>query len=239
MRPLDIPKIQGYLIHLYTTSTLLFVVLAAQWILEGRYQRALAAMAVTLVIDATDGALARRYRTKDTAPGIDGALLDNIVDFVSYVFLPVLFMLHTGMLIEPVTPFITLIAFSSAFGFSRTSAKLADEGFFVGFPSYWNVLVFYLYLLQSPPWFNTALVTALALLVFIPLRFLYISRLPRWRLLHFALGALWGLACAVALWLGPGPTSRALLYGSLGYVGFYTLHSLWLDWQGRRARPLD
>lgn len=228
-------KVRGYLIHLYTASTLLFVVLAVQWILDERYAWALVAMAVTLVIDATDGALARKFRIAVVAKRIDGVLLDNVVDFTSYVFLPLLFMMHAGLLLEPVTAFGTLVAFSSAYGFSRTSSKMADEGFFVGFPSYWNVVVFYLFLFDPPPWFNTALVVALALLAFTGVRFLYVSRLKRSRTLHLVLGTVWGVACMVALFLEPGAGRFALAVGSLAYVAFYTVHSVLLDLEGRRA----
>lgn len=228
------PTARGYLVHLYTTSTLLFVVLAVQWILEGRYQLALLAMAVTLLIDATDGALARKHRVAQTVPNIDGVLLDNVVDFVSYVFLPILFLIHAGLLLQPVTLFATLLAFSSAYGFSRTSAKQSNEGFFVGFPSYWNVVAFYAYLLELSPAITTALVVGLSLLVFTGVRFLYVSRLRRGRLLHLLLGGAWGAAATAALFLEPGPLRDALIYFSLAYVAFYTVHSLVLDRQSRR-----
>lgn len=227
---------RGYLVHLYTTSAMLFVVLAIQWILEGRYHLALIGMAITVMIDATDGALARKYRVAETAPRIDGALLDNVVDYVSYVVLPIVFMLHTGMLLEPMTAFATLVAFSSAYGFSRTSAKLSDEGFFIGFPSYWNVVVFYAYVLGLSPAFTTALVVLLSLLVFTDVRFLYITRMRRGRTLHLVLGACWGVAALAALLVDPGPLRDALAYGSLLYVGFYTLHSFVLDRRARRRK---
>jgi len=232
---------RGYLVHLYTMSTLLFVVLAIQWILDERYVLALLGMAITLIIDATDGTLARKYRTVTTAPRIDGALLDNVVDFVSYVFLPVLFMMHAGMLLEPVTLFVTVLVFSSAYGFSRTSAKLSDEGFFVGFPSYWNVFAFYAFLLGLPAWLNTVLVVGLSMLVFADVKFLYVSHMRRSRMLHVALGSVWGAAVLVALFLEPSAARSALLYASLSYVAFYTVHSFVLDRQAHRRRspPLD
>lgn len=230
------PTARGYLVHLYTTSTLLFVILAVQWILEGSYQLALLGMAITVLIDATDGALARKYRVAQTVPNIDGALLDNIVDFVSYVFLPILFLLHAGLLLQPAWAFATLLAFSSAYGFSRTSAKQSDEGFFVGFPSYWNVVVFYAYLMNLSPALTTALVVGLSLLVFTDVRFLYVTRLRRGRLLHLALGGAWGAAALTALFLEPGPLRTALIVGSLGYVVFYTVHSFVLDRRSRRLR---
>lgn len=234
---MTLSKIRGYLVHAYTMSTLLFVVLGIGWILDGRYALALLAMGVTLVIDATDGALARKYHIAHTAPGIDGALLDNVVDFVSYVFLPVLFMMHAELLVRPVALFATVITFSSAYGFSRTSAKMVDEAFFVGFPSYWNVVVFYAFLLDLSAAANTVLVLVLSLLVFADVRFLYVSRMRRHRLLHVILGGAWGAACMVALFLEPGPLRAALVYGSLGYVAFYTVHSLVADVQVRRGGP--
>lgn len=226
------PALRGYLVHLYTASTLVFAVLAIQWILDGRYGAALLAMAVTVLIDATDGVLARRYRVASSAPRVDGALLDNLVDFVTYVFVPVLFLLHAGMLSPPAPAFAGLLALAAAYAFSRTDAKLADEGFFVGFPSYWNVVVLYAYLLALPAPATSALVVALALLSFSDLRFLYPSRLRHGGRLHLWLGGAWGLAAVGALLVGPGPLRMALTLASLAYVGFYATHSLLL---ARRA----
>lgn len=235
-------KIQGYLVHIYTASTLIFVTLGIEWVLAGRFRAALLAMAITVLIDATDGALARRARVSETAAGIDGALLDNIVDFLSYVVLPMLFMVHAGLLAAPSTLWVALVMFASAFGFSRTTAKLADKGFFVGFPSYWNIVAFYLYLLDSPPQLNTLLVLVLSALVFVPIRCLYVSRLKRGRTLHVVLGGIWGGMCLSALWLD-APLRTPLLLSSLIYPAIYLLHSAWLDAEDRfpqliaRLRP--
>ena len=125
---------RAYLVHVYTASTLVFVVLGMEWVLSGDYGLALGMMAITILIDATDGLLARRFRVKETASGVDGALLDNIVDFLSYVALPMLFLLRAEMLLPPVTLWVSFVVFASAFGFSRTTAKLADKGFFCGVP---------------------------------------------------------------------------------------------------------
>jgi phosphatidylcholine synthase len=236
MSRFDPAPLRGYLVHAYTASTLVFVTLAVDWILKGQYHLALFAFAITILIDATDGTLARKYRVKETASRIDGELLDNIVDFLSYVMLPMLFMMHAGMLLEPVTLFAAFVMFASAFGFSRTTAKLANQGFFVGFPSYWNIVVFYLFMLGTPPAFNTLLVTLLALLVFVPVKFLYVSRLPKGRMLHVVLGTVWGSMCAAALALGPGDTTTQLLVLSLVYPIYYTVHSFMLDLQQRQER---
>jgi phosphatidylcholine synthase len=227
-------RVRGYLVHGYTMSTTVFAVLGMHWILEGRYAFALLAMAATVMIDATDGALARRHRVWETAPGIDGSLLDNVVDFFSYVVLPVLLLLHAGLLPPPAPAFAALIAFSAAYGFSRSDAKQSDEAFFVGFPSYWNVVVFYLYLLEPPPALTGALVIVLSLLAFSNVRFLYPSRLRAGRGVHLLLGSVWGVALTVAVLLPPGPERFALVMVSFGYVAFYTLDSIQRDRAGRR-----
>ena len=218
-------RLAAYLVHVYTASTLFFVVLSVYWLFEGAFRSSLIAMMVPILIDATDGMLARHFRVKELAPAVDGELLDNLVDFFSYVILPMLFVMQTDMLVGPGVVCVSFVLFASAFGFSRTTAKLADEGFFVGFPSYWNIVVFYLYLLQTSPLFNTALLSFLACLVFVPLRFLYISRLKRGRALHFFLGTLCAVFALSALAYPAGPTQTLLLNASLIYVVFYTLHS--------------
>lgn len=236
-------RVNGYLVHIYTASTLIFVALGIEWILSGQYRLALVAMTITILIDATDGMLARRARVTETAAGIDGALLDNIVDFLSYVVLPMLFMIRADMLLEPSILWVSLVMFASALGFSRTTAKLADKGFFVGFPSYWNIVVFYLFMLQTPALLNTVLLVILSLFVFVPIRFLYVSRLKGSRALHFILGATWGLLCLFALAMEAGNLRTVLVYLSFLYPLFYTLHSLWLDMEDRmpnlmsRLRP--
>lgn len=227
-------SVRGYLVHLYTASTLGFAVLAIQWILAGRYAAALLAMAGAVAIDATDGALARKHRVAETAPRIDGPLLDNLVDFTTYVVVPVVFLLHAGLLVVPAAAFATLLAMAAAFGFTRSDAKQGDAGFFAGFPSYWNVLVCYAFLLELTPAVTSGLVVGLALLTFADVRFLYVSRLPRGRRLHLVLGGAWGAALAAALLAGPGPTRDTLSVGSLAYVAVYLLHSVWLDRRSRR-----
>ena len=234
MRRARVAKVRGYLIHVYTASTLFFVVLAMQWILQGRYEIALAAMAATLLIDASDGTLARKYRVSETAGRIDGELLDNVVDFASYVVLPLLFLLHAELLAPPAVAFATVVALSSAYGFSRTTAKMSDEGFFVGFPSYWNVVAFYLYLLGLDPWINTAVVVLLSLLAFTDVKFLYVSRLKRTRWLHSIGGTAFGVACMIALFVEPGVVRNVAIGVSLVYVAFYTAHSVIADVALRR-----
>jgi phosphatidylcholine synthase len=211
----------------------MIVLLAATLLLlDGRLTAALFTMLLNIVIDATDGFLARRYKVKLHVPEYDGRTMDDVIDYVAYVFLPVVFMAEAGMLLEPVVVFGALPLIASAFGFSRVDAKLDAEGFFVGFPSYWNIVVAYLFLMGSPPWLNTLLVVALAVLVFIPTRYIYITRSPRFRRSHLAGATLSGVTLLAAL-LVSGEARLPLLLISLVYPVIYTLASLVLD---RRAR---
>ncbi len=204
------------------------------FLLNGQLTAALFTMLLSVVIDATDGALARRFQVKLHAPEYDGRTMDDIIDYVSYVFLPTIFMFKAGMLLGPSVIFCSFPLIASAFGFSRVDAKLDDDGFFVGFPSYWNIVVAYFYLTGSPPWLNTLIIIFLAALVFVPTRYIYITRFPHRRWAHLAGASLSGIAMLAALFIG-GDMRQLLVVISLIYPVIYTVYSLFLDLQARKA----
>jgi phosphatidylcholine synthase len=119
------------------------------------------------------------------------------------------------------------VSLASAYGFAQTAAKTADH-FFTGFPSYWNVVVFYLWALGWPPWANAAVLLVLAALVFVPIRYVYPSRTPTMRGLTVSLGVLWGAVMLCALARVPEPP-RGLVTASLAYPAYYVALSLWLQ----------
>jgi phosphatidylcholine synthase len=116
---------------------------------------------------------------------------------------------------------------ASAYGFCRKQAKTADH-FFLGFPSYWNIVALYLYVLRAPLWFNGFVILALSILVFVPIRYVYPSRSPHLRSLTNSLGILWGLAIMAMIYWLPEP-SRELVYASLFFPVYYVCLSLWLE----------
>lgn len=225
-------RITAYLVHVYTASTVVLLLLSAAFLREQRFEASLAVMLLAIVIDSTDGMLARRFDVKTAAPEVDGRRMDDVIDYVSYVFLPVLFLLEAGMLAGPAVLWGSLPLIASAFGFAHVDAKLDEEGFFLGFPSYWNIVVFYCYMLALPPWLNTLIITILAGLVFVPIRYMYITRLPRLKRLNHAFTVLWGASLAVAL-LTDGQLRFAAVILSLSFPLYYTVVSVLLD---RRAR---
>lgn len=228
----------GYLAHAYTASGLLLVVFATHLVLQERFALALVALVVCIVIDSTDGMLARRLQVKQSAHRIDGRRLDDIVDFLSFVFVPLLLAIRAGLLLEPAVAIAAVAMVASVFGFSRVDAKQDEKGFFVGFPSYWNVVVGYLWLFDTPPLFNTVLILTLAVLVLVPVRFLYLTQLPRRkdRRRHYLMGAIWGAVSIVALLTQPGTVRDVIAVASLAYPAYYVYCSVRSDLADRRMQ---
>lgn len=227
-------RLKAYLVHIYTASTTVLLLISTMYLLDGRLTESLFVMLLCIVIDGTDGMLARRYEVKRHVPEIDGRTLDDVIDYVAYTFLPVVFLLQAEMLLQPVVFFAALPLLSSAFGFARVDVKLDEEGFFVGFPSYWNIVVAYLYLVGAPVWLNTLVIVVLAVLVFVPTRYIYITRFPHHRKAHMAAAIFSGLMLLLAVLIGEAARTPLVLL-SLIYPVFYTIYSFKLDRQARRA----
>lgn len=235
----DLPAAwQGYMAHAYTMTGLVLVLVATHLVLADRFALAIIALVLCVVIDATDGVLARRMRVTETAALIDGRRLDDIIDYLSFVFVPLLLAVRAELLLEPALVVVAIVLLSSVIGFSRVDAKQSAEGFFLGFPSYWNVVIGYLWLFDTPRTFNTVLLVVLAVLVLLPVRFLYPTHLPLRadRRRHYLLGAIWGSVCVIALLLPMGgPAQLAVAIVSLAYPAYYVCASVRSDVAARRA----
>jgi phosphatidylcholine synthase len=219
-------------VHLFTASSAPAGILAILAMDRGDAASAFWWMAYTLAVDSIDGTLARAVGVKRVLPFFDGTRLDDVVDYFTYVIVPALFLLRMPLLPPDVAVPVALApVLASAYGFCRTDAKTADH-FFTGFPSYWNVVVFYLYMLGWPAWVNAAVVVALSVAVFVPIRYIYPSRTRTLRPLTVALGVVWGVT---VLWLlAHLPTaSRTLVTASLAFPAYYLALSLAL--QARRS----
>ena len=116
-----------------------------------RFRFAFLLMGLAVAIDSTDGWLARRARVKEVLPEFDGRRLDDIVDFLNYTFLPLLLVYQARVLPEAQSAWLLVPLVASAYGFCQSSAK-TEDGFFLGFPSYWNLVAFYLYVLHYHAW---------------------------------------------------------------------------------------
>jgi phosphatidylcholine synthase len=185
-----------------------------------------------LAIDAVDGTLARAARVAEVLPGIDGRRLDDIVDYLNYVVVPAVFLVAAGSLLH--WGFAAAPVLASAFGFAQTEAKTEDH-FFLGWPSYWNVVALYLWGLDVDPALGTAVVLAFAAAVFVPLKYVYPSRMRVLRWTTTVGGALWALALTAAVALPSAGWREPLLRVSLAFPLYYFAVSLWLGGLHRRA----
>ena len=225
----DVPtagrRLAAWGVHLLTASSAPAGLLALRATVAGDAAGAFLWMTYTLVVDSIDGTLARAVRVKEVIPWIDGSRLDDVVDYCTYVVVPAFFLLEMHLLPPAwAVPIVSLVAIASGYGFSQTTAKTADH-FFTGFPSYWNVVAFYLYALRWSPAVNAAWVVALAIAVFVPIRYVYPSRTPTLRWLTVTLGAAWGGALIyVLLHLDTAP--HTLVVASLAFPVYYFLLSL-------------
>jgi phosphatidylcholine synthase len=212
-------------VHLLTASGAPAGILAIVAIERGQAALAFWWMGYTLAVDAIDGTLARAVGVKRVLPYYDGTRLDDIVDYFTYAIVPAVFLIHMDVLpASAAVPVAMCPVVASAYGFCRTDAKTADH-FFTGFPSYWNVVAFYLYGLGWPPVVNAAIVVLLSIGVFVPIRYVYPSRTTTLRGLTITLGVLWALLLLFILArLDTEP--RTLVALSLGYPVYYVVLSL-------------
>ena len=225
-----------WLAHVYTGLGAVAALAAMLAVIRGDYRGAFIWLGVQLVIDATDGLLARALRVKERLPHFDGARLDDIIDYLTYVFVPVLLLLRAALLPPVAGVWVAaLILLASGYGFSHSAAKVeAHDHFFTGFPSYWNLVAFYIYLCRLPPAVNAAILVVLALMVFVPLRYVYPSRTRSLSGVTNGLGVAWAVLLAWLVWRLPA-TDRWAIGLSFVFPVYYLILSLVLDRRSRRA----
>jgi phosphatidylcholine synthase len=223
-------KLLAWLVHLYTAMGLVCAAGMAVLIVRGdeaSFRRAFFLMMVATAIDATDGWFARRARVKEILPGFDGSALDNLIDFHTYSSLPLLLVWRAGLLPGSLAWLLLLPLLASAYGFSQVNVKTA-EGFFLGFPSYWNIVAYYLYVLQPPVWVTVSLISCCAVLTFVPTVYLYATRGGPFATLINGGSAVWFASLGVVLF-GPPAYRRAVALLSLAYPLMYLLLSAFVN----------
>jgi phosphatidylcholine synthase len=221
-------RLAGWLVHLYTASGSVLALLIVIAAFDGDAETALWLGLATLVIDGTDGMLARRLRVKETIPWFDGARLDDIVDYLTYVFAPVVLLWTTGRLPDGPIGWVlaALPLLASSYQFCRVDAKTSDH-FFLGFPSYWNIVAFYVFVLDLGPATVGMILLVCSVLVFVPVRYVYPSRTRAFQNLTLALTALWLATYAVLVAQLPHP-HPVVVTVSLAYLAYYVALSGWL-----------
>jgi phosphatidylcholine synthase len=228
-------KLLAWLVHLYTAMGLVCAAGMAVLIVRGgdaSFRGAFLLMMVATAIDATDGWLARRARVQEVLPGFDGSALDNLIDFHTYSSLPLLLIWRAGVLPGGLAWLLLLPLLASAYGFSQVNVK-TDDGFFLGFPSYWNIAAYYLFVLAPPVWVSVALVSTCAVLTFIPTRYIYATRGGPFATLVNVGSAIWFVSLGVVLF-GPEEYRRTVALLSLAYPVMYLALSAFVTFTRKR-----
>jgi phosphatidylcholine synthase len=231
-------RLRAFAVHLYTASGAVLALLIVVAAINGDVVRALWLGLAALIIDSTDGLLARRFKVSEFLPKFDGARLDDIVDYMTYVLAPVLLLWSSGYLPEGSTGVMiaALPLLASSYQFCQLDAKTEDH-FFRGFPSYWNIVAFYAIVFSLSPEAVGTILVVCSLLVFVPIRYVYPSRTVAFRKLTMTLTALWFVCYSAILFQMPEPDPGFLLF-SLLYLVYYLSLSLHLSGKMLKARRL-
>ena len=216
-------------VHLYTGLGAALGLLAIYAASQRDFRASFLAMGVATIIDSSDGPLARLLMVKTRVPTFDGALLDNIVDYLTYTVAPVFLMLEAGII--PGSRWglglACFIVLASAYGFCRTQAK-TDDNYFLGFPNYWNLVAFYLFCLSAGAVFNVAVLLLLAAMVFMPLKFIYPNRTVPLRPVTLTLGIIWAFVTVAAVLMLPA-VNPTMLWAGLSFIAYYLIASFVLQ----------
>ena len=195
--------------HLFTATGAIFAMLAMLAAADERWDMMFLWLVVAFFVDGIDGPLARKYDVKTNAPEFDGGLLDLIIDYLTYVFIPAFALFHSGLMDGwSGWVMIIIVTFASAMYFCDTRMKTKDNSFW-GFPGCWNMLVLVLFALSPPWWVSLVLVTVLAITMFAPLKFVHPVRTERWRMVTLPMALGWTFFAGWAAWVDFHPQSWA------------------------------
>lgn len=212
-------RLAAWAVHLYTAMGLPLAYLCADALVRGDARTFFLASFLACAVDASDGALARKVGVKSVLPEFSGRRLDDIVDYLHFVVLPLAAIPALGLLSSDNAPWVILPLMASAYGFCQDQAKTEDA--FVGFPSYWNVLAVYLYVLGASETAVIASLTVLSVLIFVPIHYIYPSRTPLLKPWTVGLGLIWALMIGTLLLNPDAPWARSLAFVSFYYPVWY------------------
>ena len=203
------PTVKAYSVHLLTATGAVFSMLAMLSAVQGEWSLMFLWLVVAFIVDGIDGPLARRYGVKLHAPQIDGVLLDLIIDYLTYVFIPAYALFASGLLPGWTGwAVIIVITFASALYFADTRMKTKDNSF-NGFPACWNMVALVIFALKPDFWVSLALVVVLAAAMFLNLKFIHPVRTARWRAVSLPMALAWVVFAGWAAWMDFDPTSWA------------------------------
>ena len=202
-------QLRALSVHLFTATGAVFAMLAMLAAVDAKWDLMFLWLVVAFFVDGIDGPLARKYDVKTHAAQFDGVLLDMIIDYLTYVFIPAFALFKSGLMDGWTGWFaIIVITFASAMYFADTRMKTKDNSF-SGFPGCWNMVVLVIFALEPNFWVSLALVTSLAIAMFIPFKFIHPVRTERWRTLSLPVAIAWTFFAGWAAWVDFHPESWA------------------------------
>ena len=232
-RPVRVARAAGFSVHVFTASGGAVAVLALYAAIERNFSTCFAWLGLALFIDGIDGTLARAARVQVTAASIDGAVLDLVIDFLTYVLVPVVALWRSDLMPTEASFWIGLVVtIASALYFADTRMK-TDDLWFRGFPATWNIIVLYLFILR-PPWIVSAgILLGAAVLMFAPIVFVHPLRVVRMRGLTIAMMVAWFALAAIAIIENLRP-SAWVAWGLIATAAYFLglplgRHSLWAE----------
>lgn len=225
---------RAWAVHFYTSLGLPFAFLALDALFKDNVHLMFIFLGVCMFIDATDGTLARSWMVTTWAPSFDGRRLDDIIDYMTYAFIPVFFAYRSGLVTGGTGGLLALfiVIITAVYGFCQKSAK-TNDGYFTGFPNYWNIVIFYLYILGTPPLANTLILLFFAALIFVPFGYASFSTIHM-RKLIVTVSGLYGLFLIMMLvwWDRITPP---VIFISLAFPLLYVAISLYNHFTRRTA----
>ena len=212
---------RALIVHFLTATGAVFAMLALLAAAEEEWSIMFLWLVVAFAVDGVDGPLARKYDVKVNSPRFDGVLLDLIIDYLTYVFIPAFALFQSGLL-PGWTGWVAIIVitFASALYFADCRMKTEDNSFH-GFPGCWNMLVLVLFAVEPNFWIILALVAALSVAMFLPLKFIHPVRTERWRAVSLPVALAWTFFAGWAAWVDFHPDSWA--HWGLLLTSFYLL----------------
>ena len=227
----------AWAVHAFTASGAVLALLALFAIQGHRWTEAMLWLLAALVVDGIDGSLARAARVKTLAPRIDGDVLDLVIDYLNYVFVPTIFLLEARLLPDGLAlPLAAAIQISALYVFARRDMKTEDN-YFRGFPALWNIVALYLFAAGVGGMTGAAVVAAFVLLSFAPIHVVHPFRVRDYGLWLPALTCIW-IGATIGLLLGPGPELRPVLVALSSGAGLAVVAmGLLRTARGRRGPP--
>jgi phosphatidylcholine synthase len=208
----------AFTVHLLTGSGAALALMALVSATRGNWRGMFGWLVLALIVDGLDGPLARRVDTKKNAPNWDGVILDLVVDYLTYVFIPAYALIYSGIVPAPWGSISALfIALTGAMYFADVRMK-AEDNCFVGFPAVWQMPLLVFLTFDPPPWVTGGTIVLLGLGQFTWLKFIHPVRTVRWRKVNLSVCLLWVVLGAWSVWENfdpPQPVKIGLLVSSL------------------------